>query len=106
MSISAGISGNAMLKTRPKDTFGIGYYHLKLSDSAIFGFLDIDDENGGEIWYNAEITPWLHITADIQVVDTALGQAGRGIIPPGFLAISLPDSNIAWIYGLRTRIQF
>ena len=106
MSVAAGISGNAMLKTRPKDTFGLGYYYLKLSDSAILGFLDIDDEQGVELWYNAEITPWLHITADIQVVDTALGTPGRGTIPPGFISLSLPESETAWIFGLRSKIQF
>jgi porin len=106
MSAAVGISGNGIFNSRPNDAFGLGYYHLEFSNSAILGFLDIDDENGAELWYNAEITPWLHVTADIQVVDTALGNPGRGIIPPGFISVSLPESKTAWIFGLRTKIQF
>ena len=103
---AVGISGNHIIKGRPNDSAGIGYYHLGLSDSPIFRFLDINDENGAELWYNAEITPWLHVTADMQIVDTALGTAGRGIIPPGFIAVNLPKSEVAYIFGLRAVVEF
>lgn len=59
-----------------------------------------------DMWCNAEITPWLHLAADIQVVNTALGHPGRSIIPLGFIVVNLPESKAAWIFGLRRKIQF
>ena len=105
-SAAVGISGTGIFDARPNDTFGIGYYHLELTDTPIFNFLDLNDENGVELWYNAAITPWFHVTADMQVIDTALGNPGLGIIPPGFISIGLPKSKTAWIFGLRTEIKF
>jgi porin len=45
---------------------------------------------GVEAYYNAEITPWFHVTADLQVVEPAL----RDIASTAFLA------------GLRAKISF
>ena len=32
----------------------------------------IGDVQGGEVYYNAQITPWFHLTADLQVVEPAV----------------------------------
>ena len=105
-SAAAGISGNGIFNARPNDTFGLGFYHLELTESPLFRFLDLNEENGAELWYNAEVNPWLHVTADLQIIDTAIDDPGFGIIPPGFTSISLPESKTAWIFGLRTEIKF
>ena len=56
-SAVVGISGKGIFDARPNDSFGIGYYSLEINDTPIFNFLDLNDENGAELWYNAEITP-------------------------------------------------
>jgi len=64
---SIGIGGKGILRTRDNDTFGLGYYYLAMSDD-IADFLDLDSEQGIELFYNIEVTPWLHITPDIQYI--------------------------------------
>ncbi|MGH9892728.1 MAG: carbohydrate porin, partial [bacterium] len=32
----------------------------------------LDDNYGGEIYYNFELTPWLHFTPDLQVFSPSL----------------------------------
>jgi hypothetical protein len=33
--------------------------------------VDLRDTWGAELYYNAEITPWMHVTGDVQVVSNA-----------------------------------
>jgi porin len=40
----------------------------------------LDDEIGGEIFYNVELTPWMHVTLDVQVIDSAVPQAGTVVV--------------------------
>ena len=47
------------------------------------------EEQGIEIYYEAEIAPWLHVTPDLQIVD------------PGLSA-----SDTAVIFGLRVNMNF
>ena len=75
-----GWSGNVMLKasgmvcSRPADTMGAAYFYGGLNSdfktlvSASPNF-DIEDIHGIELYYNAEITPWFHLTGDLQVID-------------------------------------
>jgi porin len=73
--------------SRDNDRAGIGYFYSGVSkflkqDLAALGLRDLQ---GGEVYYNAEITPWFHLTADVQVLqpefdrqDTALVLGLRG----------------------------
>jgi porin len=55
--------------SREHDRMGVGYFYEGLSGpfkeaaGALLG--DIQDLQGGEVYYNAEITPWFHLTADL-----------------------------------------
>lgn len=81
--LSAGIGGNSPISGRQADTFGAGYFYSGTS-SDVAPFLatalgPIGDGQAVELFYNAQITPWLHVTPDFQVVmparenvDTAL----------------------------------
>lgn len=81
--LSAGIGGNSPIHGRQADTFGAGYYYSGTS-SDVGPFLEaalgpIGDSQAVELFYNAQVTPWLHVTPDFQVVmparqtvDTAL----------------------------------
>jgi porin len=50
------------------------------------------DAHGIELPYNVEITPWLHITPDLQV-----------IVRPGG---GFRDRETAIVYGLRMQVSF
>jgi len=89
--LSAGVGGTSMLHGREADTFGAGWYWLETSDNigpilqGLFG--PIGNGQGVELFYNAAVTPWFHLTPDLQVlvparenVDAALVLGLRGKI--------------------------
>ncbi len=86
---SIGIGGKGILEGRDHDTFGLGYYYLEMSDELV-SFLDLDSEQGIELYYNIEVTPWLHVTPDFQY-----------IIDPGGGAY-----DDAFVFGVRTQMSF
>lgn len=69
---SAGIGGKGIIPGRDHDTFGIGYYYIEVSDKLPTPFNRIDNGQGVEIFYNIEVTPWLHITPDFQIIEAGL----------------------------------
>jgi porin len=67
-----GLGGASPFEGRKQDTFGIGYFYLGVSDSLkqlAPRLLPIRDEQGVELFYNVAVTPWCHITPDLQVVN-------------------------------------
>jgi porin len=87
---SIGLGGKGTFDGRDKDTWGIGYFYTDISND----FLKIvqrrfGDSQGFEAFYNIEVTPWLHITPDFQVIDPSNKQA-----------------DIAYVTGLRVKIDF
>lgn len=76
--LSIGIGGNNMLSTRRRhDTFGVGYYYLGATDdgqlledidNAIF--IDLEDGQGVECYYNAAIGEFTSLTLDYQFIDS------------------------------------
>lgn len=87
-SLSGGIGGKGIIPGRDNDTFGLGYYYISISNElpAIFS---LDDEQGFEIFYNVEVTPWFHLTPDLQIIDP-----------------SPKSSDTAVVLALRTVITF
>jgi porin len=68
----AGVSGASPISGRSRDTFGIGFYHLGVSDTlkrSARGGTPLGNEQGVELYYNARVTPWLQITPDLQVIE-------------------------------------
>ena len=55
----------------------------------LLNVFDVGDFQGGEIYYNAQITPWFHLTADLQVVEPALGA-----------------NDTAVVAGMRAKLEF
>jgi porin len=86
-----GVGGKGIVPTRDRDTFGIGYYHINFNDG-LPGLLGIHSEQGIEMYYNIEVTPWLHITPDLQVIVNPGGGFG--------------DRDVAVVYGLRAQMSF
>ncbi len=91
-SIIAGIGGKGLLPSRRDDTFGIGYFYYNFSDAlqdSLNTRVNLDDEQGLEVFYNLSLTPWFSIGGDLQVIDPALG-----------------SNQVAVIAGLRATVSF
>ncbi len=66
-----GLGGSSLLPGRKMDTFGVGYFYLALNDSLkqlAPRLFPLRNEQGVEVFYNAAITPWFHLSPDLQVV--------------------------------------
>jgi len=87
-----GIAGSSPIPGRKRDTFGAGYFYLGYSDdfkNVARLVVPVRDERGLELFYNAAVTPWCHMTADLQVITPTLSQAETSVV-----------------LGLRTKIDF
>ncbi len=89
-SLAGGIGVRGLLPSRPNDEFGIGYFVIDIKDDVVANIIGLKStEQGAEIYYDFEVLPSVHITADLQVID------------PGLAA-----SDTTVILGLRTNITF
>ena len=95
-----------MIPGRDQDRFGIGYYYLKISSDLRGSFppllrnrIGLEHEQGVELFYNIAVTPWLHVTPDLQFIDAGRNQAP--IIGPNRKSI-----ETAVVVGLRIKIDF
>jgi porin len=103
-SFVGGFAGHGVVPGRPGDVFGVGYYYYNFSDDLQQALAPIDrlakftslvprvefgDEQGVEAYYNFAVTPWFHVTADLQWIAPARGALSE-----------------AWVGGLRANITF
>jgi porin len=59
------------IRHREADTIGIGYYHLGVSNLPLLTIRGFGAEDGVELFYNVAVTPWFHVTPDLQILDPA-----------------------------------
>ena len=91
-STTIGVAGSPPITSRPLDRFGIGYFRSSFSRTLRDGLepiLLLDDEQGLEVFYTAEIIRHLRVTGNLQWVDSAVHDAERVLV-----------------WGLRTRVGF
>ena len=91
--LSLGVGGSSPISSRERDTFGIGWYYIGLSDEVgeIANTLLLPrDETGVEVYYKATVTDWFELTTDVQVLEPAIR---RG-------------ATTAVVAGLRANIEF
>lgn len=91
-SANVGVGGASLLRSRPLDTWGAGYFYVGLSDglkSVAPRLLPLDDEHGVELFYNIGVTPWCHITPDLQIVSPARTRVDTAVV-----------------FGVRAKIDF
>jgi porin len=86
---NVSLIGNSPIQNRENDSIGIGYYHIGVSNFPLFAIHRIGDENGVEVFYNAAIRPWFHVTSDLQVLTPAQQSTPTAIL-----------------VGLRARLSF
>ena len=67
---NAGLAGTSPISGRTSDTFGAGYFYTGVSgalkDLAPV-LLPLGNEQGAELYYNIAVTPWCHVTPDLQL---------------------------------------
>ena len=90
-----GIGGNSTICRPENDTWGVGYYHSGITNE--LPGLFFEDTNGVELFYNIEVTPWFHLTADLQIIDSGF----QGV---PILGVTNPDTAV--VVGLRGKIEF
>ena len=81
MSAQAGISGNP--PGRPKDRFGLGWFRYALPDGlvgALAARVPLEDEEGFEAYYTIGLTDAVRLTADLQVIDSAIAPRDTGVL--------------------------
>ncbi len=89
-SASGGVGGKGIIPGRERDTFGVGYFHIKFQPDRLIESIGVDDHSQGfEAFYNASITPAANLTVDVQVLDS-----------------TQPDVDTAVILGLRLGLKF
>jgi porin len=91
-SVIGGIGGKPLFFNRPQDSFGIGYFYYAFDDDlrdVLNPLVDFHNEEGLEIFYSYAVTPWLHVTPDLQYIDPASG-----------------GNNNAFVAALRANIRF
>jgi porin len=99
----AGLGGKAIVPGRPGDTFGLGVAITQFS-SAFVPYLrarldlGLDHENAFEMYYDASVTGWLNVSADLQVIDQGLARTLSGT--------QLTSLDTAVVLGLRFRVRF
>jgi len=97
---NAALYGSSPITTRPLDTFGIGYtftrYSSPVRDLAPV-LLPIGNDQAIELFYNVGVTPWFHVTPDLQVVFPAR----EDTLPPDRQSI-----DTALVLGIRAKIDF
>lgn len=91
--LSAGIGGYSPFAHDRGDSFGIGWYYVGASEE--FGPLPravVGPRNGWgvECFYNFQLTPWLNITPDFQIIEPEAGRLAK----------------TAYIGGVRLGVKF
>jgi porin len=92
---SFGVGGKGMIPCRKHDQFGIGYYYLWATtpqrpvDHGLVDNVFADNAQGFEMFYEIAITPWMHLTPDLQVIRPT----AEGV-------------DTAWVAGLRLELKF
>jgi porin len=103
-SLLSGLGGKGVVPGRPDDTFGVAFARTQVS-SAFLPFLrqqlnlGLQHEDALEMYYNISATPWLNVTADLQIVNPALKRAQN---ESGRLA----NVDTAVVAGARLRVRF
>ncbi len=99
-SANVALYGSSPISNRPLDTFGVGYgftrYSGPVRDFAPV-LLPIDNDQVVELFYSIAVTPYCHVTPDLQVVLPARDRT----IPP-----NAQDIDTALVLGISAKIDF
>jgi porin len=80
---NVGVAGCSPIPDRKYDTFGVAYYYLGLTQSLkelAPRLLPLRDEQGVEVFYPVGMTPWFHITTDVQVINPVCSRVDTDLV--------------------------
>ncbi len=101
---SLGVGGKGVMASRPNDRFGIGWYYIDIKSPTFTGPFAtrefLRDEQGAEAYYSVALTPWAHLTPNIQVIRGAQKQT------VAVLPANRTDIDTATVMGLRLKVTF
>ena len=88
---NVAVQGNGLVPGREGDSLGVGYFYNGVSGDLknLVPLLNVGNVQGAELYYNAAITPWFQLTADLQVVEPALGARDTAVVA-GLRAMIVP----------------
>jgi porin len=73
--LSVGIGGRGSLPGRDNDTWGLGYAYAEIREVAFVTDRLIESEaKRFESYYDAELTPWLHVSAHLNIAQPLLSE--------------------------------
>lgn len=102
---SLGIGGTGAIPGRDHDRFGVGwtFTHLSSDLKSALRLLggDPTNEQAVELFYNFELTPAAHLTADLQFIIDPLGTGDPARTSPDF-----DNRDLAIAGGLRLQLDF
>jgi porin len=81
-NMTAGLAGSVPIRSRPLDRFGIGYFRFSLTERVEAGLgqlLPVKDEQGVEIYYTAQLGRHIRLTANGQIIDPVVRDAGTAV---------------------------
>ena len=79
-NVAVGVGGTSPLPSREADRWGLGVYYIDMSDLSVLSALHVERETGAELFYNVALTPWSHLTFDVQVLDPAIQHADTAVV--------------------------
>jgi porin len=90
-----GLGAGGLIPGREGDVFGLGYFHMGVSSEfkQLLGGplappgLEQRDEQGVEFFYNAALTRWCHLSADLQIVTPSTNDLDTTVLVGGRLEI-------------------
>ncbi|WP_299460943.1 carbohydrate porin [uncultured Gimesia sp.] len=83
-SSNVALQANGLVRCREQDSMGVGYFYNELSSDfkqLVNPIVGLRNVQGVELYYNAAITPWFHLTADLQVLEDANATDKTSVLP-------------------------
>ncbi len=83
---NVSLQAQGLIACRERDTMGAGYFYTGVSGDLknLFATVplapDLRDLQGVELYYNAAITPWFHLTADVQFVEPGVSANDTAVV--------------------------
>lgn len=68
---------------RENDSFGVAYFYTGISNdfqNLASPIVALRDVQGGEIYYNYAVTPWLNVTPDLQIIQPANAAQSTAVV--------------------------
>ncbi|MEO2024604.1 MAG: carbohydrate porin [Fuerstiella sp.] len=83
VTTSISVEAFGVLDSRPNDRMGVAYFYNALNTdfkSAFALVTPVGNLQGGEIYYNAQVTPWFNLTFDLQTVQPEVRSLDTAVV--------------------------